>query len=216
MFSLAALALLNSLWLECNPREVGDRRAGMTPLNFCSWIGAQIVTILIPWTGFTCVEPVCASAGPLSHSNDGGAGGEKTVGMGLRNTERQPFCCAFCRAYCLFTVRMESGRRLGHFVLLSRAWAFALEWRLYPDISRGLVAKSAFIYGHVRKLESRGEALFYRGEEIQGPKHGAGLFSFIGSIYQPLPTYAVYIMVSGTCRLWLGLSSWVQNLWSCK
>lgn len=37
-----------------------------------------------------------------------------------------------------------------------------------------LITKTAFIYGHVRKLELRGEALVYREEEIQGPKHQAG------------------------------------------
>lgn len=33
------------------------------------------------------------------------------------------------------------------------------------------VAKNTFVYGHVRKLELRGEALVYRGEEIQRPKY---------------------------------------------
>lgn len=92
--------------------------------------------------------------------------------MGLRSTEIQPFRYAFGSAYSLLTVR--EGHRLGPFLLLSRTCAFALEWRLCLDISRGLVAQSAFIYGHVRKFEVRGEALFFRGEEIQGPDHGAG------------------------------------------
>lgn len=34
--------------------------------------------------------------------------------------------------------------------------------------------KNVFIYGHVKKLELRGEALVYRGEEIQGPPNQAG------------------------------------------
>lgn len=62
------------------------------------------------------------------------------------------------------------------FVLQRRTRTLTMELRLFLNhFSRGSGSqKYFFIYGHVGKLELRGEALVYRGEEIQGPRHQAG------------------------------------------
>lgn len=127
--ALAALKLLNSLWLGRNPREVGDRAAGTTPLNFCSWTGARIVMTLIPWTGFMCVKPVCPSAWPLSHSNEDNT---PEVRRQWGNT-----AFSLCFLFCLLSAHSQGG---------AQAWPFyTLEQSL--SIRPGMEAVSGYLKG---------------------------------------------------------------------
>lgn len=128
--------------------------------------GSSIAVNLVSWTGFLPDEPISPSTGCPSYWNEGKAGGEKTVGPGPRGKEIAAFCSNFYYASWLGRRELRAFGRS-----CDSGWTLTLEPDAVPKYLKGAGSQNAFIYGHVRKLESRRPWLQRRKS---GPKARAG------------------------------------------